>query len=246
MRRSDRTRGILVWTLAAGLLAVTTGALPVAADQELMQLTAPASSYTLGRFSYEPPKVDGWRQISNVTDSLSLVYAEQKEADSIDTRFGVAMEAHEIPVGVQVENAAALAALSRTQMAEARKTDLVASSPIEAVPSIDNLYTYRLLVHPPVAGNPDAYEVYYVAMAPDKSQYLVVQCITKTPDYANELYFNQFYGSLSSLKYTPPAEKKAEAGDAKPAAGAGSDAGGSKASGGDKASSGGAAAPAGH
>lgn len=181
-------------------LAVATGALPAFA-QGVMQLTVPASEYTLGRFKYRAPNADGWRQLSNVTDSLSLVYAEQKAEAMIDTRFGVAIEVHEIPPEAQVENAAGLAELSRKQMIEARKADLVAQSAIAPVPSIDNLYTYRLLVRSPIKDQPEAYEVYYVAMAPDKSQYVVIQCITKNQQYENELYFQQFYGSLASLKY---------------------------------------------
>jgi hypothetical protein len=143
------------------------------------------------------------------------VYAEQVREGTIETRFGYTMEAHEIPAGVTVADAAALAETSRKQMSEARKADLVAISPIEAVPSIENMYTYRLLVHSPVEGMPDAYEVYYVLMAPDKTQYLVIQCITKSPDYGDQIYFTQFYGSLVSLKYSPPVP----AGDAGGAAG---------------------------
>jgi hypothetical protein len=117
-----------------------------------------------------------------------------------------------------VKDAAALAALSANQMAEARKDDLVARSPIEAVPTLDNIYTYRLLVHAPVKDQPDAYEVYYVALAPDKTEYVVIQCITKTPDYANELYFTELYASLATLKYQGGADaaKPADAA-AKPA-----------------------------
>lgn len=171
-----------------------------------MQLTVPAAKYTLGRFVYEAPSMEGWRQLANVRSSLSLVYAEQKEENVIETRFGVALEVHDIPANVTVPDAAALADTSRKQMAEARKADLVALSPIEAVPSIDNMFTYRLLVRAPLPDKPDAYEVYYVTLSPDKTQYVVVQCITKAQDYADQLYFLQFYGSLASLKYVPGAD----------------------------------------
>ncbi|MFN2375695.1 MAG: hypothetical protein ABR538_04110 [Candidatus Binatia bacterium] len=171
-----------------------------------MQLTVPASQYTLGRFVYQAPSMEGWRQLANVRSSLSLVYAEQQAEDVIETRFGVAIEVHDIPADAVVPDAAALADTSRKQMVELRKADLVAQSAIEAVPSIDNMFTYRLLVRAPLPDQPDAYEVYYVAMAPDKTQYVVVQCITKSQDYADQLYFMQFYGSLASLKYVPGAD----------------------------------------
>jgi hypothetical protein len=211
----------------AAMLAAGLPAAPVLA-QEMMELTVPAFEYSLGRFKYKAPSADGWRQMANIQNSLSLVYAEQKGPESIETVFGAVLESHDIPPENKVESAAALAELSRTQMAENRKAELVGISPIEAVPSIDNLYTYRLLVHSPLEGQPDVYEVYYVGMAPDGTQYVVIQCITKTDDYGNQLYFQQFYGSLASLKYTgadaspaKPAEtspaKPAEAAPAKPA-----------------------------
>jgi hypothetical protein len=213
MKRIDRPNGTFGWTAAACLLSVLVASPSFA--QGMMQLDQLAKEYTLGRFKYVPPLADGWRQIANAKESLTLVYAEQKTPETIETMFGVAMEAHDIPPETHVESAAALADLSRKQMAETRKAELVALSAIEQVPSIENMYTYRLLMRAPVEGKPDAYEVYYVMTSPDKTQYLVIQCITKTPEYGNELYFNQFYGSLSSVKYTPdPAAKKEAAGGA--------------------------------
>jgi hypothetical protein len=211
------------WSKLAAAFAIVTTILggsgaPASLADDTMQLNVPAPEYTLGRFKYNAPRTDGWRQLANVKDTLSLVYANQPEPDKIETVFGVAIEVHEIPPGTDVKDAAALTALSANQMAEARKEDLVARSPIEAVPTLDNIYTYRLLVHAPVKDQPDAYEVYYVALAPDKSQYVVIQCITKTPDYANELYFTELYGSLATLKYQGGADaaKPADAA-AKPA-----------------------------
>ncbi len=191
------------WIVAAAL-ALSAASVRPAASQEVMKLVVPSQKeYTLGRFRYQPPSSDGWRQIANNVSTLSLVYALQKNEDQIETLFGVAVEVHEIPENVHVESAAALADLSRKQFAEQRKEDLVALSGIEAVPGVENLYTYRLLVKTPVEGKPPAYEVYYVMTAPDKSQYLVIQCITKTQDYDKDLYFTELYGSLASLKYVP-------------------------------------------
>lgn len=191
----------LIRASAAYLVLAAWCAVGSADAQDTMQLNVPAPEYTLGGWVYKAPSDDGWRQIANIKESLSLVYAEQVTPESIETRIGLAMEVHPIPEGTAVESAAALADLSRQQMAEGRGTELVALSGIEAVPSIENMYTYRLLVHAPVPDMPDAYEVYYVALAPTKTEYLVIQVITKTQDYSNQLYFQQFYGSLASLKY---------------------------------------------
>ena len=204
--------------LMAGLCCTV----PTAAQaQEMLQLTVPAPEYTLGNFRYKSPQADGWRQMANNQIVLSLVYAQQKSAedpDSLDILFGVTMEVSDIPESIDVEGAAALADLSRKQMAEARKDDIVGVSAIEAVPGVDNMFTYRLLVHAPVKEMPDAYEVYYVLLSADKKQYLVIQCITKAQDYGDQLYFMQFYGSLASFQTGGDAAKPAEAPAEKPAA----------------------------
>ncbi len=233
MRGSVAGKTARAWRAAMGLALVQAMALlgaGTAGAQGMMQLDVPAAKYTLGSFTYEAPKADGWRQVANIQDSLALVYAEQKDEGSIDTRFAVTMEAHDIPENAIVEDAAALADQSRKQMAESHKNDLVGQSGVEAVPSIDNLYTYRLLVHSPVKGDPDVYEVYYVSLSPDKKQYLVMQCITKTQDYANEIYWTEFYGSLASLRYAPKgaAPADAAAGSAKDSPGTGKDAAGAE------------------
>lgn len=209
-----------VGAFAAGFLAAALWLSVLATSasaQGMMQLDSPKQEYSLGGFRYRPPMVDGWRQVANVQSSLSLVYVERKSEETIETIFGVVFEAHDIPAETKVESAAALADLSRKQMAEARKDDLAGLSPIEAVSSIDNLYTYRLLVHSPIKGDPDVYEVYYVLMAPDSKQYVVVQGITKTQDYAAQIYFTQFYGSLASLKYAGGTAADKPAGDGKAA-----------------------------
>lgn len=199
------------WALAACLVTALAPSAPALGQEDVVKLAPPAPEYKLGRFKYQAPQIDGWRQIANNTNSLSLIYAEQKGETQIDTLFGVTLEVHEIPAEARanIASAATLAELSRQQLAEQRKADLVAQSPIEAVPSVENIFTYRLLVHAPVKDMPDSYEVYYVAMAPDKSQYVVIQCITKDQQYGDSIYFNQFYGTLASLKYDPDAAKPA-------------------------------------
>jgi len=220
MRSHDRSHRFCTRT-ATGVLATLAALAVPAVAQEMMQLNAPMAEYKLGHFKYQAPQVDGWRQIANIQDTLSLVYIEQKPEDQkLDTRFGVAMESHAIPPGTVVEGAAALAELSRRQMVEARKADLVGMSAIQPIASIENLYTYRLLVHSPIKGDPDVYEVYYVIMSPDKKEYIVVQCMTKSQDYESQLYFQQFYGTLASLKYVPAVDGASAAGsDTKPGTG---------------------------
>ncbi|HYC54239.1 MAG TPA: hypothetical protein VEL28_04800 [Candidatus Binatia bacterium] len=200
------------------LLAAMPGMLQA---QPMLQLDPIPPKYTLGRFEYEPPRADGWRQIANSTQSLQLVYVEQMPgSDEINTKFGVVMEAHDIPAGTQIPTPHYLAELSRTQQAEQRKSDITGVSPILLVPGTTNIYTYRFLAKTPEgASEPEAYEVFYVTMAPDESQYLVIQCITKEKTYENQVYFTQFYATLPSIKHLgKTAADAAPAGEAKPAA----------------------------
>jgi hypothetical protein len=224
MLRLDRRIDVRAVMSAVSLLAVlgsgVLGSALVAQAQGMLQLDPITTDYTLGRFKYAAPRTDGWRQIANARDSLSLVYVESAEEGKVETRFGVVMEVADIPPEQSIPDAAFLAQLSRNQMAEQRKADIVALSPIEPVPSIENLYTYRFLVRAPENLGYNAYEVYYVAMAPDKTQYVVVQCITKNETYANEIYFNEFYASLPSLKYGGAAAASPPAGSASPPASA--------------------------
>ncbi|HYB97867.1 MAG TPA: hypothetical protein VEC57_01920 [Candidatus Limnocylindrales bacterium] len=202
MRPSDRKLLVPASVIAAAALWL--GLAPDhALAQGLLQLDPIPPEYTLGRFQYTPPRHDGWRQIANSTQSLQLVYVEQTPgSDQINTKFGVVMEAHDIPAGTQIPSPSWLAELSRKQQADARKDEITGVSPILLVPGTTNIYTYRFLAKtPPGAAEPDAYEVYYVTMSPDEKQYLVVQCITKEKTYENQLYFQQFYATLSSIRY---------------------------------------------
>ncbi|HXC51949.1 MAG TPA: hypothetical protein VN634_13760 [Candidatus Limnocylindrales bacterium] len=196
--------GTRAWMLALGVLSGMALLPRPSSAQEMLQLVVPSKEYTLGHFKYQPPQADGWRQMSVSPDTLSLVYAEKKSAEddaAINTLFGAAFEAHDIPDGVKIESAQSLGELSRKQISDQRKDDVVSADPVQAVSSVPDMYTYRLLVHSPIKGDPDGYEVYFVLTSPDRKQYLVIQGITKSQKYQDELYYNQFYGSLTSLKY---------------------------------------------
>ena len=212
MHRQNRTKLSTIAAVAALLATLAMPARPAGA-QEMLQLVVPQPEYTLGGFKYRPPQADGWRQMSLSPETLSLVYAERKsESDeSINTHFGAAFEAHKIPDGVKVESPKQLAELSRTQISAAREADLVKAEDVQQVASNPDLYWYRLLVHSPIKGDPDGYEVYYVLTSPDRKQYLVIQGITKAQDYQNQVWFTQFYGSLATLKYDAAAAAAAAA-----------------------------------
>lgn len=181
----------------------------VGGAQNVLQFDPPKPEYTLGGFRYKPPLFDGWRQLANATQYLQLMYIESPEEGKLDTRFAVIYEVHEIPPEAEVRDAASLAEISRRQMGEKRKPDLVGVSPIAPVPGTKvDMYTYRFLTKAPPEVGHNVYEVYYVAISADQKQYLVIQCITKSETYENELYFQQFYASLADLTF-PEAESPA-------------------------------------
>ncbi len=192
-------RALVLCTAAIVLAAATSSGSALAED--MAQLDPLAKSYTLGRFHYEGPDADGWRQVANATDSLQLVYAEQLEENKINNRCYIVMEVHDLPAEAGSPAASDLAERGRRQRTEGVKEQLAALSPIAAVPGVDNTYTYRFLLHGPPELGADYYEVYYVMLAADKSQYVIMQVNTRDLDYENQLYFQQFYATLAKLKY---------------------------------------------
>jgi len=203
-------RAAVVGAVAVMQVVGATGAFA----QDMAQYDPLAKSYTLGRFQYKGPDADGWRQIANETANLQLVYVEQLEGGKFNTRCHVIFESADVPAAFGSPSAAALADASRREQRDKLKDQVAGASPVAAVPGAENVYTYRFLLHGPPELGSDYYQVYYVALAPDKSQYVVVQLNVLDQDYENQLYFQQFYGTLPNLKYqaaaTPGAEDAAK------------------------------------
>ncbi|MBI5506926.1 MAG: hypothetical protein HY899_19235 [Deltaproteobacteria bacterium] len=210
--------------MVAGALALAAGpSVAPAFAQDMAQLDPLAKNYTLGGFRYEGPDADGWRQVANAADSLQLVYVEQLEEGKFNTRCHVIIEIDNVAPEFGKPEAAGLAEAGRRQQMEKAKDKLAAVSPIAAVPGVVDTYTYRFLVHGPADLGKDFYQVYYVVLSPDKSQYVVMQVNVLDQDYENQLYFQQFYATLAKLKYQTPAgdggAKDAASDAGKPAAG---------------------------
>jgi hypothetical protein len=192
-----------------------------AAAQVQTKYVAPSDGYTIGGFRYAAPTSDGWRQVASGGEALELVYLESLGQDQVNGRAYVAMQAAEIPGDSPVKDLEGLATLSRNQQMEARGDNLVAYSPTALVAGRQDMRTFRLVTS--MAGEPDRklFEVFYVALAPDISQYLVMNFATNDEDYENQLFFAQFFASLASVGFRDDAGDKAAtapAGDAAPAA----------------------------
>lgn len=182
--------------------------------QQVLQLLVPPSTYNLSGFTYEPPQVDGWRQTSLDPAGVEMIYAETKDGESVDTRCHVVARAFPIPSPEAVEGLAQLAEASRQQQYDKRRDEVIGLSP--SVPLADSgLYTYSFVVKSPVNEEERGYEDYYVTMAPDKSEYLIMQLVTRDEDFRDQLYFNYLLGSLASLRHRSTAAKD---GDSKAAA----------------------------
>lgn len=198
-----KARALAAAGAAIAFVAMMPGA--TAHAQGTAQLDPVAKTYTLGRFKYEAPQFDGWRQIANAPDTLQLVYAEQMEGNQINTRCHVVLEVYDLPAESRPPGVAELAEAGRKQLGAKVKDQMVAASLTAPVPGVENVSTYRFLLHGPPEMGSDYYQVYYVALAPDKSQYVVMQVNTKDTDYENQMYFQQFYATLARLKYEAPA-----------------------------------------
>ncbi len=191
------------WLLAA----------PQAMAQGTSVLHSVAETYEISKFHYNAPQFDGWRQIDS-GDALLLVYAEQVDDVAIRTRCSVVMRAYEIEDPREVKDAEWLAQISRIQQLETRAEHVVSDTPVERVSADSGLYRFKIVSKED--STPDGrHELFYVVLAPDKSEYVVVHFVSEESGFDGELYFQQFYGSLASLEFAGP--KASEETESEPA-----------------------------
>jgi hypothetical protein len=196
----------------------------VAQAQEMMQLDAPPESYQAGGFHYEPPTLDGWRQLVASPESFEIIYAEAREEGTIESKLHVVGRVFPIPQPEAVPDSGYLVQLARSQQIEKRKDILVALSAAAPVPGTADIWTYTLIVPSPLAKEGEErmlYEDFYVALAPDKSEYFVLNANTEDPDYRTQQWFAHFYGSLASVRHrSAPAKDDEDGGEgSEPASG---------------------------
>ncbi len=186
--------------LALMLVGVLSWVGGTAQAQGLTQLDPVAPKYTLGSWAYEAPQFDGWRQLASSTRTLDLVYAERVDDERINTRIAVTLGAFDIPEEARpTADPALLAELSRRQQIKAREGQDLLFSAVEPVPGDNGLQTFSLVTRDG-EGNNALHESFYVALAADRSEYLVVQMATQEMDFAGQGYFQQFFASLASLR----------------------------------------------
>jgi hypothetical protein len=184
---------VLLWPLAAP---------PPAAAQGFSVLNPLAPSYTLLGFVYEPPKGEGWREVGKGADMVHLIYAEQLAEGQINTRGDFTAQSFPVslPEKVQLPDGFTLTRLSQAQRLKEKKdenVELVAlSEPAQLGDSL--VYEYTLVLK---IANEDVLEHYFVALAPDKSEYVAAKIVSKDKDLRDQPYFKAVQDSMKLLKF---------------------------------------------
>jgi hypothetical protein len=173
-----------------------------AAAQGVSMLNPIAPTYTLLGFVYTPPKTDGWRELTSQPDAVRIVYAEQLDPAQINTRADFTVQSFPIDAPAKVPDAITLTQLSMSQRLDEKKqetaTEVVAiSRPQQLVGEVPTFeYELRLKVN-----GEEVFEDYFVALAPDKSQYLAAKMVTKDKDFRELPYFKPLQDSMTALKF---------------------------------------------
>ena len=179
-----------------------------AAAQDGVSVYAPlAPKYQLGDFDYVGPTVAGWRQVTSAENMFILVYAEEMDGGQINTRAQVNAEAYKIPDGAaDGRDTLWLTEQGQAQQVKERGDKLVAFSKITPIESNPSVMSYSLVTK---IDGIDMFETFYVALAPDKTSYIVGKLTTKDIDFRTQPYFSQLEASLKSLRHAPRAAESA-------------------------------------
>jgi len=177
-----------------------------AAAQDYTALTPLVRTYSLLGFSFQSPKGDGWREVGSAPDAVQLVYAEQLTPDTINTRLAFEGHAFVILDQSKAPDAATLAQLSMSQrLREAKDAgqELVAMSKIAPVQADVPVFEYTIVLK---LDQKDRFLNYFVAMAPDKTQYFAAKLETEDLNFRDQPYYAPLRESIGTLKFTPAAK----------------------------------------
>lgn len=174
-----------------------------------MSMLAPlASEYVIGSWRFTPPGGDGWRQLAESSELLRLVYADSLPDDKIDMRAEVVAQTFDISDPSLVTDVLALARLSQAQQVKERGDRLVAFSAVDKVADSPEVDLFTLVSK---VGTADAFETFAVALAPDKSAYLVAKLTTREKAFRDAPYYKGFIESLDKLEFRVTATQPAQA-----------------------------------
>jgi hypothetical protein len=165
-----------------------------------------APSYKLLGFVYAPPKGDGWRELAAQPDAVRIVYAEQLDTTQINTRVDFTAQSFLVDDPAKLADALTLTQLSMNQRLEEKKqetgTEVLAISRPQALVGEVPMFEYELRTK---VNGEEMFEDYFVALAPDKSQYLAAKMVTSDKDFRNLPWFKPLQDSMTGLKFPPAA-----------------------------------------
>ena len=187
------------FVLSLALLVLSPFYASLASAQEFSVYSPVQSEYRVGSFRLQPPSGDGWRQVANDATVLRFVYAEVLDSGAIHTRADIVAEAFPIPSPDLVSNALRLTLNGQKQQMEQHGDALLGYTRVEKVDAKIETHGYTLKLR--LTELEQRYESYFVTLAPDKSEYLVVKFIADEEDYAKQPFFKQFVASFAKMSY---------------------------------------------
>jgi len=155
--------------------------------------------YRIGGFDYRPPAGDGWRETGKTDNELRLVFAVQlPDSTSVDMRAEFIAHAFAVEDANLVADASELASKSLEQQSARRRGTLVALTRVESVAEAEGVYAFTLVSR---GNGQDYFERFYVALAPDRSEYISAKLTTKDTDLDKTPYLGPLQSSLASLTH---------------------------------------------
>jgi hypothetical protein len=192
---------------ASALLVAALAFVSPAGAQQMTMLAPLASEYVVGGFQYTPPGGGGWRQLAESTDGFRLVYADKLPDEKINMRAELVAQAFEIPDPALTSDALSLARVSQSQQLKKMGDALVAFSAVKKVADDPEVGLFTLVSK---AGDVDAFETFAVALAPDKSAYLVAKLTTREKQFRDAPYYKGFVASLGNLEFHSTSAKRTQ------------------------------------
>ncbi|MFP6625875.1 MAG: hypothetical protein VCA74_02280 [Deltaproteobacteria bacterium] len=175
-------------------------AVPAFGQEGVLMMTAPLAEYSLGGFTYSPPSGEGWRQLPmEGADAVRFVFAERVGEGSINMRMELLVQSFPITDAATVNDVASLAEKSRSQQVAYHKDQALKASQVAEVPGTGGIVAYTLSLK---VDDMEVSQRFFVALAPDKSQYWVGRVASQEKNFASTPFYAEFYGSLASLKFS--------------------------------------------
>ena len=190
--------------LALSVLVAVVCLLPVArpalGQEGVLMMTAPLAEYRVGSFTYSPPSGEGWRQLPmEGGDAVRFVFAERADEGAINMRMELLVQSFPIADAATVNDVASLAELGRSQQVAYHKDQTLKASQVAEVPGTGGIVAYTLNLK---VGDMEVSQRFFVALAPDKSQYWVGRVASQEKNFATTPFYAEFYGSLASLEFS--------------------------------------------